>query len=72
MRHRFLMVLLGIGAVVGFTSGFVSLAHRHHALGYRSGYGPHAEFEDHVADICTRAAERVYRAKGSASQTAAP
>lgn len=58
MRRKVWAVLLGIGAIAGFASGFRSL---HHA-----GYAPcgcgwserHAEFEAHVADVCTQAAER--------------
>lgn len=63
MRRKIWMILLGIGAIAGFAWGFHSLHH------FRGAYGPgsgrwgarHAEFEAHVADICTRAAERTLR-----------
>lgn len=67
MGRRILMVMLGIGAVAGFASGFAHLG------GYcRYGYGPgghfdrHSEFERHVADTCTDAALRVYNQKNPA------
>lgn len=53
MKRRLLIALLGFGTVVGFGSGFASVA----ACGSR-----HAErrqaFEQHVADICVDAARR--------------
>jgi len=64
MGRKFLMVVLGIGAVAGFASGFAHLG------GYcRYGYGPggrfdrHSEFERHVADTCAESALRVYNQK---------
>jgi hypothetical protein len=54
MKRAFLIVLFGLGTVGGFAHGFASLGHcasRHH--GERR-----MEFEDHVADVCLRAAER--------------
>jgi hypothetical protein len=50
MRHRALVFLLGLGTVVGFASGIWSC--RHHSFERRQA------FEDHVAEVCTRAAER--------------
>lgn len=61
MRRRLLIALLGFGAFAGFASGLASLhCHRFHG-GY--GYGPfhHADFERHVADVCTDAALRAQR-----------
>ena len=64
MRRKFWAVLLGIGAVAGFAAGFRSM----HRMGYDAcgcGLGPHdrrANFEAHVADVCTQAAERSQRA----------
>ena len=67
MGRKFLMVMLGLGAVAGFASGFAHLG------GWcRYGYGPggrydrHSEFERHVADTCTDAALRVYSQKHAA------
>lgn len=62
MRRKFWAVLLGIGAIAGFASGFRSL---HHMGCAPCGYGwgnRHGNFEAHVADVCTEAAERVHRA----------
>lgn len=61
MRRRTLwIVLLSLGTVGGFAAGFARL--HHHRL---HGYGWHGEgrqrFEDHVADVCVRAAERKLR-----------
>jgi len=50
MRRKALMVVLAIGAVAGFASGIWGC--RHHREDRRQA------FEDHVADVCTRAAER--------------
>ena len=70
MGRKFLMVVLGLGAVAGFASGFAQL---HHAGGWcRYGYGPgghfdrQSEFQRHVADTCTEAALRVYNQKNPA------
>jgi hypothetical protein len=53
MRHTFWMVLLGIGAVAGFASGFARLHHHRHGGDFcylRGGV------ERRAADACTRAA----------------
>lgn len=54
-KRALLIVLFSIGTVGGFAHGFVSLG--------RSWASCRAErrraFEDHVAEVCTRAAERV-------------
>ncbi|HEY2406683.1 MAG TPA: hypothetical protein VGI10_11805 [Polyangiaceae bacterium] len=50
--RRLAMVLLAIGAAAGFASGFGHWRCMHDMR-------EHA-FEDHVADVCTRAAARVY------------
>jgi len=67
MGRKFLMVVLGLGAVAGFASGFAHLG------GWcRYGYGPgghldrQSEFQRHVADTCTEAALRVYNQKNPA------
>jgi hypothetical protein len=52
MARRILLVLFAVGAIAGFGCGFAHL--REHS------YWRHREFEDRVADVCTRAAERVY------------
>jgi len=48
MRRPFLLLLLGLGAVVGFSSGVSELRWRHWAR--------RAAFERHVAEICVDAA----------------
>lgn len=70
MGRRILMVLLGVGAVAGFASGFAHLCY--------GGWGQHgpggrfdrqSEFERHVAETCTDAALRVYKQKNAAGPT---
>lgn len=48
MRRKALMWVLGLGAVAGFASAFGCHFHRDRRQA----------FEDHVAEVCTRAAER--------------
>jgi len=55
IKRAFFAVILSLGAIGGFTHGFASLAHGGCGMQRREA------FEDHVADICTRSAERVYR-----------
>ena len=61
MGRKLLMVLLGVGAVAGFASGFARLCY-----GGACHFGPggrfdrHAEFERRVADTCAESALRVY------------
>lgn len=49
MRHRLLVVLLALGTVAGYGSGFASLSCRAHAR--------RAAFERHVAHVCAEAAK---------------
>ncbi len=49
MRRKAWMLVLGLGAIAGFASGIFGCH-------YRSDR--RQAFEDHVADVCTRAAER--------------
>lgn len=68
MARKILAGILGMGAVLGFASGLYWLRHPWHA-----GHGPgarRAAFEAHVAEVCTRAAERVLRDSAPASQRA--
>jgi hypothetical protein len=58
MKRRALMFVLAAGAVAGFASGLFG-CHYH-------GVARRQAFEDHVADLCTRAAERSRAAPGSA------
>src|SRR6476620_3985305 len=69
MRRTFWIVVLALGAVVGFGAGFAHLCgygpygrFGHHG-GYGPGYGPGFDgpgrLEDRAADACVRAAERV-------------
>ena len=60
MRRTLLIVLLSLGTVGGFAAGFARLHYyRHHGYGW---HGPGRErFEDRVADVCVRAAERKLR-----------
>jgi|GEM_PF-3001635 len=57
MRHGFLRILLGFGVVFGVLFGVRSLFCHHH----RYGEEHRAAFEDHVADVCVKAAERAHK-----------
>ena len=50
MRRKGLILVLALGAIAGFASGLYG-CHYH-------GVERRQAFEDHVADVCTRAAER--------------
>jgi len=50
MRRKTLIFVLAIGTVAGFASGLYG-CHYH-------GIERRRAFEDHIADVCTRAAER--------------
>jgi len=52
MARRFVMFLLGAGAIAGFASAF------HHHFERREA------FERHLADVCTDAALRAYAKAG--------
>ncbi len=52
MRRKALMFVLAIGAIAGFASGLYGCHRAQHDGGRRQA------FEDHIADVCTRAAER--------------
>lgn len=54
MKRKLLIVLLGLGTILGFSTGFASMSHRwhHHAEQRR------AAWEAHVADVCVDAARR--------------
>lgn len=69
MGRKILMVVLGLGAVAGFGSGFARLRHGGWGHGPGGRFERHAELERHVADTCTDAALRVYKQKGAAGQT---
>ena len=60
MTRKLLMVLLGLGAVAGFASGFARLCYGHGNFGPGSRFGHHADFERRVADTCAESALRVY------------
>jgi hypothetical protein len=60
MRRKALMFALAIGAVAGFASGLFGC--HYHGIDRRQA------FEDHVADLCTRAAERSSHGRGPHSE----
>ena len=50
IRRRIAIFLLSLGTVAGFAMGFHSMRH-YHCQSHRES------FEDHVADVCVRAAK---------------
>ena len=50
MRRKGLILVLALGAIAGFASGLYGC--HYHRLDRRQA------FEDHIADVCMRAAER--------------
>jgi hypothetical protein len=60
MGRKFLMVLLGVGAVAGFASGFARMCGVGH-YGPGSRFDHHGDFERHVADTCAESALKVYQ-----------
>ena len=50
MRRKALILVLALGAIAGFASGMYGC--HYHGLERRQA------FEDHIADVCMRAAER--------------
>jgi hypothetical protein len=76
MRRTFWIVLLALGAVLGFGAGFAHLCgYGHFGHGYYGrhfGDGP-GRLEDRAADACVRAAERVLaERRGTPSPNPAP
>jgi len=64
MRRRLWIVLLSIGTIGGFAAGFARMHHyRHHGHGWGWHGRDRQHFEDHIADVCVRAAERKLREK---------
>ena len=60
-------IILVTGAATGFAVGFHRLGHHHGWRGHR-----HAEFENHVAEVCVRAAERTLAEHREKTASAAP
>lgn len=66
MKRGFLVVLLSLGAIGGFTHGFASLAH----CGSGGCSSHRDQFEEHIADVCTRAAQRQFDAQAAEEERA--
>jgi hypothetical protein len=70
MRRKIWIALLALGAVSGFALGFAQLHHyRHHGYGCGPGAWGHerrAAFEQHVAELCTQAAGKVFESNNKA------
>jgi hypothetical protein len=68
MRRGITIFLLATGAVAGFTIGFARLHYGYGHWGHGHGRWGHdrVAFENHVADVCTRSAERVMNERGKA------
>lgn len=59
--RKLLIGLLAFGTVAGYASGFASFAH----CARRGHEARRDAFEAHVAEVCTRAAHRVYEGEPS-------
>ncbi|HEV8245181.1 MAG TPA: hypothetical protein VGP93_05410 [Polyangiaceae bacterium] len=71
MRRGLLIFVLALGAIAGFGVGFAHLCGFHrYGHGFR-GEG-RDEFENHVADVCVRAAERTLKERPQAAEPARP
>lgn len=67
MGRKFLMVLLGLGAVAGFASGFARLGgYCHYGMGGR--FDRQSQLERRVADACAESALRVYNQKSAGAK----
>ena len=60
MGRKFLMVLLGVGAVAGFAAGFARLCYGGYGHAAHGRFDRHSEFERRVADTCAESALKVY------------
>lgn len=73
MKRGITIFLLATGAVAGFTIGFARLRHGYGHWGHHGHWGhDRVAFENHVADVCTRSAERVMNERGKAPAAPAP
>jgi hypothetical protein len=72
MRRRILAAFLGVAGLLSFAAGFHSL--RHHRAGHFYGHGSErrAAFAAHVAEVCTRAAEKLRRESVAPGPAPAP
>jgi hypothetical protein len=69
IKRGALVVLLSLGAIGGFTHGFARMAQCHSSCA-SSGPSQRDEFEDHIADVCTRAAQRQWDEQEAAERAA--
>lgn len=68
MRRKTWIVLLSLGAVLGFTLGIARLTgHLGHGRYGHGWHARHAALEERAADACVRAAERVLRERAAAA-----
>lgn len=56
-KRKLLIGVLAFGTIAGYASGFAHMGH----CASRGHEARRAAFENHVADVCTRSAERVHR-----------
>lgn len=70
MKRAFLILFFGLGTVGGFAHGFASLAGHCGSSGHCGSR--RASFEDHVAEVCARAAQRVNEEDRALDRTYGP
>ncbi len=67
IKRAFLVVLFSLGTIGGFAHGFAHVGHcaQHHEARRQ-------QFENRVADVCTRSAQRVYDEHGERTTSTDP
>ena len=68
IKRVFLIGLFSLGTIAGFGHGIAHLG----SCASSCHADRRAAFEDRVADVCTRSAERVWQERSAASATTAP
>jgi len=70
MRRKFWMIVFGLGAVAGFSSGFAHLwrGPHHHSRHFQR----HAEFERRLGEICTDRALRAWERRNESAGAQSP
>ena len=68
IKRGILVAVLSLGAIGGFSHGFARMAQCHESC----GASRRDQFEEHISDVCTRSAERVYDQQATPPATPPP